>query len=161
MVRIDMTQAAGWYEPGKCYLARIDSAKTRDCAGGSMFAVAFVDDVTHDFICYDNIVLTKKSWGITKPKLICLGVPTDAVVDIAAAELIGRKVWILVARDDYMGKSRLGVDISGGEHGRGGYWSPDNPPSGYEDPWDAVDPITSSRPLVEPQKAPIDDNTPF
>lgn len=153
MVRVPMSKAAGWYEPGKCYLVRVEKSTLRPCKGGEMFSISLIDDMTGDFVCYDNIALTEKSWGFSKPKLLCLGVPDLQDIDVAAAELIGRRAWVLLVREVYEGKGRLVVDINDGEYGRGGYWSTANPPAGYEAPTDVA------RAAV--QAPPIDDDTPF
>lgn len=111
-MHVDMNAPVEGDVPEGTYLAEVKSAKEKTAnSGNAMIAIEF-RGVEETFSVYDNIMLMGKGWGLGRAKLVGLGVGSDFSGDLDLADLIGRRVYLHLAEEEYQGRKRLKVDIT-------------------------------------------------
>jgi hypothetical protein len=115
MVQVNMgNEGEGGFDlqPEGDYLAEVQGCEEKTSGKGDpMFSVKLKRVGDSAFLCYDVLMLGGAGWGIGRNKLICLGFPAEGDLNIEAAELIGRRVYVSLKEEEYDGKTKLKVDI--------------------------------------------------
>lgn len=118
MVHINWNQDDGSLKPG-VYLATV-----RDCSverskksGAEMFKLTL--QALDRKLCYDYVMLGGEGWSMGKAKLTALGFRKETDSEIDPYQVVGLKVYVATATEEYQGKVRLKVD---GKRGHAGYW---------------------------------------
>lgn len=138
MVYVDTNETdnpASAGEPG-IYPILIRSCKEKHAksSGEPMFSIEIENEQTHEKLCYANIMLGGKGFGMGKAALKAL--LGDFKGDLHASHLVGKRAWAALKLDEYQGKVRLQID---GRQGRAGYY-----------PWDSQhEDVIKARELYE------------
>lgn len=118
MVRVDMNAPVPGSAPDGVYIADVAKAKATLTKGGDPainleFGCSYGGTV---FKVYDTIMLNGRGWSLGRPKLTALGVPSEFSGDLDPADLLGRRVYLHLAFQEYQGKRSLKPDPKQGSH---------------------------------------------
>ncbi len=115
MAYIDLTSES-IRGPGDYPCEVMDSVEQISSGGHTMFLVKFKTMEDGRYICTDRLMLAGAGASIGHAKLRALGYEEDFKGDIAAAELMGKRVMLHLVVREYQGTKSLDPDIKQGEY---------------------------------------------